>query len=85
MAKVERRQRQQRRGEKEEAVERMGMSQDSPRQVEEILNPQVLGTVLAAQTVTEGSSTTEHDKVESLTTIHNTCFCTCLLPGPYFH
>ena len=76
MAKVERRQRQQRRGEKEEAVEMMGVSQDSPRQEEEVLNPQVLGTVLAPQTVTEGSSTTEHDKVESLTTIHNTCFST---------
>lgn len=82
MAKVERRQRQQRREEKEEVVEMTEVSRDSPRQVEEILNPQVLGAVSAAQTVTEGSSTTEHDKVESLTITHSTCFSICLHQVP---
>lgn len=82
MARVERRQRHQRREgkeSKEEVVEMIGVSQDSSWQVEE-----VLGTVSAAQAMTEASSATEHDKVESLTITHNTWFSICLHPGPYF-
>lgn len=62
MARVERRQRQQRREEeasKDEAVEKVG-EPCSNRDIEEVLSE-----VPAAQAVAEVTSVTEHDKVES--------------------